>query len=83
MKYIWLLTKKVNFILILYSTEIQNAKPNFFLGRFAFDLTCSVFVGFNIGHEHSLHLEKWLRIIFKRMKRKKSACKKSIECALG
>ena len=34
--------KKVNFIFILYSTEIQKAQPNFSSGRFSFDLTFSV-----------------------------------------
>ena len=32
MKYNWYLPKKVNFLFILYSTEIQKAQPNFFLG---------------------------------------------------
>ena len=34
--------KKVNFLFILYSTEMQKAQPNFFLGRFSFDLTFAV-----------------------------------------
>ena len=34
--------KRVNFLFILYSTEIQKAQPNFFLGRFSFDLTFAV-----------------------------------------
>ena len=42
MKYIWYLPKKVNFLFILYSTEIQKSKPNFLLGRFSFDLTFAV-----------------------------------------
>ena len=33
MKYILYLLKKVNFLFILYSMEIQKAQPNFFLGR--------------------------------------------------
>ena len=42
MKYIWYLPKKVNFLFILYSKEIEKAQPNFNLGRFSFDLTFSV-----------------------------------------
>ena len=43
MKYIWYLPKKkVNFLFILYSTEIQQSKPNLLLGRFSFDLTFPV-----------------------------------------
>ena len=34
--------KKVNFLFILYSTEIYKAQPNFFLDRFSFDLTFAV-----------------------------------------
>ena len=49
MKYIWYLLKKVNFLLILYSTEIQKAQPNFFLVRFDF---FSVFIGYKIGCKH-------------------------------
>ena len=37
MKYIWYLPKKGKFSFILYSTEIQKAQPNLFLGRFTFD----------------------------------------------
>ena len=37
--YIWYLPKKVNFLFIL---EIQKAQPNFFLGRFLFDLIFAV-----------------------------------------
>ena len=39
MKYIWYLLKKVNFLFILYSTEIQKSQPYFLLGRLSFDLT--------------------------------------------
>ena len=42
MKYIWYLLKIVNFLLILYSTEIQKAQLNFFFGRFSIDLTFAV-----------------------------------------
>ena len=50
MKYIWYLTKKGNFLFILYSTEIQKAKPNFFLGRLSFDLTFAVCIlGITLG----------------------------------
>ena len=42
MKYIWYLPKKVNFLFILYSTEIQKSQPYFLLGRFSFDLTFAV-----------------------------------------
>ena len=31
--------KKVNFLFMLYSTEIQKTQPNFFLGRVSFGLT--------------------------------------------
>ena len=34
--------KKVNFLFILYSTEIQKSQPYFLLGRFLFDLTFAV-----------------------------------------
>ena len=34
--------KKVNFLFILYSTEIQKAQPKFFLGRFSFYLIFAV-----------------------------------------
>ena len=34
--------KKVNFLFILYSTEIQKSLPYFLLGRFSFDLTFAV-----------------------------------------
>ena len=54
LKYIWYLPKKVNFLFISYSTEILKAQPNFFLGRFSFNLTFSVCLlgitlGVNIG----------------------------------
>ena len=50
MKYVWYLPEKVNFIFILYSTEIKKAQPNFFLGRFSFDLTFAVcFLGITLG----------------------------------
>ena len=39
MKYFWYLSKKVNFLFILYSMEIQKSQPNFLLGHFAFNLT--------------------------------------------
>ena len=43
MEYIWYWPKKrVNFLFILYSAEIQKEKTNFFLGRFSFDLTFAV-----------------------------------------
>ena len=42
--------KKVNVLFILYSTEIQKAQPNFFLGRFSFDLTFAVcLLGITLG----------------------------------
>ena len=34
--------KKVNFLFMLYSTEIQKTQPNFFLGRVSFDLIFAV-----------------------------------------
>ena len=50
MKYIWYLPKKVNFLFILYSTEIQKSQPYFLLGRFAFDLTFAVcLLGITLG----------------------------------
>ena len=51
MKYIWYLPKKkVNFLFILYSTEIQKSKPNFLHGRFSFDLTFAVcLLGITLG----------------------------------
>ena len=42
MKFIWYLPKKVNFLFILYSMEIQKAQPNFFLGRLSFALAFAV-----------------------------------------
>ena len=42
MKYNWYLPKKVNFLLILCSTEIQKAQPNLFFGCFSFDFTFAV-----------------------------------------
>ena len=60
-QYSWYLLKKVNFLFILYSTEIQRAEPNFFLGRFLFDLTFAVFIGYNIGCNitNILHLKSF------------------------
>ena len=40
--YLVFAVKKVNFLFNLYSTEIQRAQSNFFLGRFLFDLTFAV-----------------------------------------
>ena len=59
MKYSWYiyLPKKVNFLFILYSTEIQKAQLNFFLCRFSFDLTFALY--------GSLHLENGLESYFK------------------
>ena len=58
--------KKVNFLFILYSTEIQKAQPYFFLGRFSFNLIFAVtmFIGYNIGYKHSLHLVNGLESYF-------------------
>ena len=42
--------KKVNFLFILYSTEIQKSKPNFLLGLFSFELTFAVcLLGITLG----------------------------------
>ena len=42
--------KKVNFLFILYSKEIQKAQPNFCLSRFTFDLTFAVcLLGITLG----------------------------------
>ena len=50
MKYIWYLPKKVNFLFILYSTEIQKSQPYFLLGRILFDLTFAVcLLGITLG----------------------------------
>ena len=50
MKYIWYLLKKVNFLVILYSTEIQKSQPYFLLGRFSFNLTFAVcLLGITLG----------------------------------
>ena len=64
MKYFWYLPKKkVNFLFILYSTEIQKSQPHFLLGRFAFDLTFAVcLLGITLGVNVVCTL-KWLRII--------------------
>ena len=65
MKYIWYLLKKVNFLFILYITEIQKARPNFFLGCFSFDLTFAVcLLGITLGVKRSLHLENGLESHF-------------------
>ena len=42
--------KEVNFLFILYSTEIQKPQPYFLLGRFSFDLTFAVcLLGITLG----------------------------------
>ena len=42
--------KKVNFLFILYSTEIQESQPYFLLGRFSFDLNFAVcLLGVTLG----------------------------------
>ena len=75
MKYIWYLpkTSKFSFYFILNgNTEITTKLFTWsFLVRFDF---CSVFFGYNIGFAP----RKWLRIIFKRMKRMKSAFEESL-----
>ena len=54
--------KKVNFLFILYSTEITNLLFTWsFFVRFDF---CSVFIGYNIGCKHSLHQENGLESYF-------------------
>ena len=66
MKYIWYYSeKKVNFLFILYSTEIQKSQPYFLLGRFSFDLTFAVcLLGITLGVICSLHLENGLESYF-------------------
>ena len=68
MKYIWYSPQKVNFLFILYSTEIQKAQPNFSPGSFSFDLTFTVcLLGITLGANNVQTLfapRKWLRIIF-------------------
>ena len=82
MKYIWYLQKKkVNFLFILYSTEIQKSKLNFLLGRFSFDLTFAVCLlgitlGVNIGCKHSLHLENGLESYFNKWNARNQHLKK-------
>ena len=51
MKYVFgICREKVNFLFILYSTEIQNSQPYFLLGRFSFDLTFAVcLLGITLG----------------------------------
>ena len=46
--------------------EMQKAKPNFFLGRFSFDLTFAVcLLGITLGVQMLKFIpRKWLRIIF-------------------
>ena len=52
---------KVNFLFILYSTEIQKAQPNFFLGCFSLDLTFAVcLLGITLSAKY-LHLENGLK----------------------
>ena len=42
--------EKVNFLFILYSTEIQKSHSYFLLGRFSFDLTFAVcLLGITLG----------------------------------
>ena len=42
--------KKVNFLFILYSTEIQKSQNNFLLGRFSCDLAFAVcLLGITLG----------------------------------
>ena len=66
--------KKGNFLFILYSTEIQKAQPNFFLGGFSLDLTFAVcLLGITMGVNQENGLET-----FERMKCKKSAFKESL-----
>ena len=66
MKYILYLRQKVNFLFILYSTEIQKSQPYFLLGRFLFDLTISVcLLGITLdANIVSLHLENGLESYF-------------------
>ena len=50
MKYFGIRREKVNFLFILYSTEIQKSQPYFLLGRFSFDLTFAVcLLGITLG----------------------------------
>ena len=44
MKIFGICQKKVNFVFIFYSTEIQKSQPYFLLGCFSFDLTFAVFL---------------------------------------
>ena len=42
--------KKVNFLFIIYSTEIQKSQPYFLPGHFSFDLTFAVcLLGITLG----------------------------------
>ena len=50
MKYIWYLPKKVNFLFILYSMEVQKSQTYFLLGRFSLDFTFAVcLLGITLG----------------------------------
>ena len=59
-------SKKVNFLFILYSSEIQKAQPNFFLGCFLLDLTFTVcLLGITLGvNIVCTHLETGLESYF-------------------
>ena len=61
MKYI---AEKSKFSFYFIPTEMQKAQPNFFLGRFSFDLTFAVFIGYSIGCKRSLHLVNGLESYF-------------------
>ena len=65
MKYIWYLPRKSKFsfyFILNGNTEITTILFTWsFLVRFDF---CSVFVGYNIGFKHSLHLENGLESYF-------------------
>ena len=65
MKYIWYLPKKSKFsfyFILNGNTEITTLLFTWlFLLRFGF---CSVFIGYNIGCKHSLHLENGLESYF-------------------
>ena len=76
--YLVLAEKKVNFLFILYSTEIQKAQTNFFLGRFSFEVTFAVcllgitLVSLHLGCKRSLHLENGLECCFNERNVRKS-----------
>ena len=55
---------RAEFGLVLRSMEIQKVQPIFLPFFFSFDLTFSVFIGYNIGCKHRVNLENGLESYF-------------------